>query len=96
MDRNKPSRRMRISPNCSSRIWMAAYNVGLWQLDLADLEVELKRLFEPYGKLRKLVVKKSKDRKYCFAFLEYGTEEEANAAIKALDQYEMGGKKMKV
>lgn len=66
------------------------------QIDDVELEAELRKMFGQYGKLRKLIVKKSKDRKYSFAFLEYETDQEAEDAIRELDQCEMHGKKMKV
>jgi len=50
------------------------------------LEQELKEIFEPIGTIRRLAVKRSKDNRYSFAFLEYETEEQAEQAIKKLDQ----------
>lgn len=65
-------------------------------MEIETLEQELKRLFEPIGTIRRLAVKRSKDNRYSFAFLEYETEEQAEQAIKELDQIEVHGKKLKV
>ena len=54
------------------------------------------KLFEPYGRITKLNVKKNKNGLYYFAFLEFSNGDESANAIKALDQYEIFGKRMRV
>ena len=63
---------------------------------LGELEDELKKLFKEYGKIDKLNVKRAKNQRYSFAFLEYDKVEDASKAIKELDQHILHGKAMRV
>jgi RNA recognition motif-containing protein len=60
------------------------------------VEVELRKLFERFGAITKLNVKKNKNGLYSFAFLEFDSAEAALNAIKELDQFELFGKRMRV
>lgn len=51
------------------------------------VEAELRRLFQRFGSINKLNVKKNKNGLYCFGFIEFEKAEAANTAIKELDQY---------
>jgi RNA recognition motif-containing protein len=51
------------------------------------VEAELRRLFDRFGTINKLNVKKNKNGLYYFAFLEFENPDAAGVAIKELDQY---------
>lgn len=60
-------------------------------------------LFDRYGKIDNLVVKKSRNNEYCFAFVEYKPGADAEEAIRkyiyidsSLNNREVRGKSMKV
>ena len=53
-------------------------------------------MFERFGGVGKLNVKKNKNGIYSFAFLEFDSAEAASTAIKELDQFELFGKRMRV
>jgi RNA recognition motif-containing protein len=57
---------------------------------------ELRNLFSKHGTINKLNVKKNKNGLYYFAFIEFEVLEEAENAIRELDQYELFGKRMRV
>lgn len=60
------------------------------------VEAELRRLFERFGSINKLNVKKNKNGLYYFGFIEFEQAEAASTAIRELDQYEIFGKRMRV
>ena len=60
------------------------------------VEGELRRMFERYGKVDKLAVKKNKNGLYYFGFIEFDRPSDAAVAIKELDQIELFGKRMRV
>jgi RNA recognition motif-containing protein len=61
-------------------------------------DAELKTMFEPYGKVQsaKVITDKQTRRSKGFGFVEYETEAEASAAIKALNDTEIKGRKIVV
>ena len=52
------------------------------QANEKDLEDELRTLFEKYGTIETLTVKRSRNADYHFAFMEYKQGEDAAEAIK--------------
>jgi RNA recognition motif-containing protein len=46
-----------------------------------QLEKELFNMFAKFGKLDSVVVKRSFNNKYCFAFVEYHEGEDASQAV---------------
>ena len=65
-----------------------------WAVDDAQLE----EAFAPYGTITsaRVVTDKFSGRSRGFGFVEYATEEEAQAAIDALDGSDMGGRTIMV
>lgn len=61
-----------------------------------QLKDEMERLFEVYGRIVHLNVKKNKNGVYSFAFLEFEKSEDAQKAIEGMDQKEIHGRPMKV
>jgi RNA recognition motif-containing protein len=61
-------------------------------------DAELKTMFEPYGNVQsaKVITDKQTRRSKGFGFVEYETEAEASAAIKALNDTEIKGRKIVV
>ncbi len=61
-------------------------------------DAELKTLFEPYGNVQsaKVITDKQTRRSKGFGFVEYETEAEASAAINALNDTEVKGRKIVV
>ena len=61
-------------------------------------EPELTDLFSQYGELVsvKLITDRMSGRSKGIAFVEFATEEEANAAVEALNNYEMDGRALNV
>lgn len=59
---------------------------------------QLKELFAAYGQVDSATVITDRDsgRSKGFGFVEFGNDEEANAAIKALDGAEQDGRKLTV
>ncbi len=61
-------------------------------------DAELKTLFEPYGNVQsaKVITDKQTRRSKGFGFVEFETEAEASAAINALNDTEIKGRKIVV
>ncbi len=61
-------------------------------------DAELKTLFEPYGNVQsaKVITDKQTRRSKGFGFVEFETEAEASAAINALNETEIKGRKIVV
>lgn len=61
-------------------------------------DAELRTLFEPYGNVQsaKVITDKQTRRSKGFGFVEYETEAEASAAINALNETEVKGRKIVV
>lgn len=61
-------------------------------------DAELKSLFEPYGNVQsaKVITDKQTRRSKGFGFVEFETEAEASAAINALNDTEIKGRKIVV
>lgn len=57
------------------------------QQDESTVERHLRDLFEKYGQVSKLSVKKNKNGQYSFAFLEFLNSSDATKAIAELDQF---------
>lgn len=63
-------------------------------LPFSTTQQELEELFGQHGQLveAKLVTDRMSGRSKGIAFVEYGTEEEANQAMEALNNYDMNGR----
>lgn len=61
-------------------------------------EQELEDMFSPYGEVKsvRIITDRETGRSRGFAFVEMGSEDEANAAATALDGKEAGGRNLKV
>lgn len=61
-------------------------------------DAELRTLFEPYGNVQsaKVITDKQTRRSKGFGFVEFETEAEASAAINALNETEVKGRKIVV
>jgi len=68
------------------------------QLPYSTTDDELKDLFSPHGTVEsaKVIMDRETGRSKGFGFVEMSTEDEANAVIKAMDQQEVGGRKINV
>lgn len=68
------------------------------QLPYSTTDDELKEIFSPHGTVEsaKVIMDRETGRSKGFGFVEMSTEDEANAAIKALDQQEVQGRKINV
>lgn len=68
------------------------------QLPYSTNDDELKDLFSAHGTVEsaKVIMDRDSGRSKGFGFVEMSTEDEANAAIKALDQTEVQGRKVNV
>lgn len=68
------------------------------QLPYSTNDDELKDIFTPHGTVEsaKVIMDRDSGRSKGFGFVEMSTEDEANAAIKALDQQEVQGRKINV
>jgi RNA recognition motif-containing protein len=73
-------------------------NIFVAKLDFGVTDEALKSLFEDYGKVIKCHIAKDRetDKPRGFAFIEMGSPDEAQAAIRALDGYEINGRDMVV
>lgn len=70
--------------------------VGGFPLDMDELE--LAKLFAPYGDIETLKIVRDKKTRVCkgYAFIEMKTREGADEAMHALDNLPMGDKKISV
>lgn len=66
------------------------------ELPEEQLQVDLEPMFEIYGRIQHLNVKKNKNGQYSFAFLEFERVEDARRAIEEMDQKDLHGRPMKV
>ena len=68
------------------------------QLPYSTNDDELKDIFSAHGTVEsaKVIMDRDSGRSKGFGFVEMSTEDEANAAIKALDQQEIQGRKINV
>jgi len=73
-------------------------NIFVAKLDFGVSDEALKLLFENYGTVVKCHIAKDREtgKPRGFAFVEMGTAEEAQEAIRALDNYEINGRNMVV
>lgn len=67
-------------------------------LPFSTSEEEIKSMFAPYGEIVdvKLITDRYSGRSKGFAFVEFATEDQARAAVEALHDTDMGGRKMAV
>jgi RNA recognition motif-containing protein len=67
-------------------------------LSYSTSESDLRRLFEPHGTVAsaQIIMDRETGRSKGFAFVEMSTDQEAEAAIEALNGYESGGRKLTV
>lgn len=68
------------------------------KLDFNATEEQVKSLFEQYGKVNRITIAKDKEtgKPRGFAFVEMFNENEAEAAISALDNYNINGRSIAV
>lgn len=61
-------------------------------------EEDLEEMFAPYGEVKsvRIITDRETGRSRGFAFVEMGSEDEANAAAQAMDGKEAGGRNLKV
>lgn len=61
-------------------------------------EEDLEEMFTPYGEVKsvRIITDRETGRSRGFAFVEMGSEDEANAAAQAMDGKEAGGRNLKV
>src|SRR5580698_8978643 len=67
-------------------------------LSYSTSESDLQRLFEPHGTVEsaQIIMDRETGRSKGFAFVEMSTDQEAEAAIEALNGHESGGRKLTV
>lgn len=75
-----------------------ATKLYIGQLPYSTTDDELKDLFSAHGTVEsaKVIMDRETGRSKGFGFVEMSTEDEANAAIKAMDQQEVQGRKINV
>lgn len=73
-------------------------NIYVGNLNYNLTEDELKQVFEEFGEVSsaKIIIDKYSGRGKGFGFVEMANDEEASAAIEALNDKEVGGRNMKV
>jgi len=73
-------------------------NIFVGNLNYSSLEDSVRALFEPYGEVNnvKIITSPETGRSRGFAFVEMPDEEEAKAAIKALDGKELDRRPLKI
>lgn len=77
---------------------MATTKLYVGQLPYSTTDDELKDAFSAHGTVEsaKVIMDRDTGRSKGFGFVEMSSQEEADAAIKAMDQQEMGGRKINV
>ena len=75
-----------------------AKRIYVGNLPFSATEQEIRELFEQYGEVNSvnLITDRETGRPRGFGFVEMANDEEAEAAIKALDQLELGGRNLNV
>ncbi len=73
-------------------------NIYVGNLNYNLTEDELRQVFEEFGEVSsaKIIIDKYSGRGKGFGFVEMANDEEASAAIEALNDKEVGGRNMKV
>jgi len=73
-------------------------NIFVGNLNYSTMEDVLRELFEPYGEIDtvKIITDRDTGRSRGFGFVEMSNDEEAQAAIQALDGKEIEGRALKV
>ncbi|TPX36627.1 hypothetical protein SmJEL517_g01134 [Synchytrium microbalum] len=72
-------------------------NVYIKNLDEAVTEDELRKMFEEYGEITSLLIQRNDDgTSRGFAFINYGTPEEANLAVDGMNDKDINGKTLYV
>ena len=61
---------------------MSRYSLVYFKTTAAKMEQELEERFQKYGKLDSVVVKKSYNNEYSFAFIEFKEGEDASTAVQ--------------
>lgn len=61
-------------------------------------KAQLESAFAPFGKVTstKVIIDRKTNRSRGYGFVEYATQEEAEAAIKAMNESDMGGRTLTV
>ena len=77
---------------------MEAINIYVGNVPFQTSEDQLKELFEQYGRVEqaKIIVDRATGRSKGFGFVEMGSQQEAEAAIKALNGKDMDGRALTV
>jgi RNA recognition motif-containing protein len=73
-------------------------NIYVGNLPFDTGDHELRALFEPYGSVQRasVVLDRETGRSRGFGFVEMASDEESNAAIKALDGSDFAGRSLRV
>ena len=73
-------------------------NMYVSNLSFHTAEDDLRKLFEEFGAVSsaKIITDRETGRSRGFGFVEMGSDDEANAAMKALNNKEIGGRAMSV
>ena len=73
-------------------------NIYVGNLSYESGEADLRRLFEPYGQVTSVsvVIDRETGRSRGFAFVEMANDQEARAAIDALDGTSLDGRNLKI
>lgn len=67
-------------------------------LSFHTMDDDLRKLFEPFGSVSsaKVIIDRESGRSRGFGFVEMGSDDEANAAMKALNNKDVEGRAMSV
>jgi RNA recognition motif-containing protein len=73
-------------------------NMYVSNLSFHTMDDDLRKLFEPFGSVSsaKVIIDRESGRSRGFGFVEMGSDDEANAAMKALNNKDVEGRAMSV
>jgi RNA recognition motif-containing protein len=73
-------------------------NMYVSNLSFHTMDDDLRKLFEPFGSVSsaKVIIDRESGRSRGFGFVEMGSDDEANSAMKALNNKDIEGRAMSV
>ena len=73
-------------------------NIYVGNLPYSTTSTELEELFSPHGAVdsAQIIMDRATNRSRGFGFVEMSSDDEARAAIEALDGHDMGGRRLTV